>query len=102
MRAAIEGGMADAWKAFKRLQGNAVDTGKTDVGDGFGTRAYLKSNYIDRMASAVLGIYGNSKEEAMYPVYFVDADGRPLNGATDATRCASRQSSCRRSMPSGR
>ena len=35
-----------------------------------------------RMASAVLGIYGNSKEEANYPVYFVDAERKPLDGAT--------------------
>ena len=32
------------------------------------------------MAAAVLGIYGNSKDEAMYPVYFVDADGQKLDG----------------------
>ena len=25
-----------------------------------------------RMSAAVLGIYGNSKEEANYPAYFVD------------------------------
>ena len=83
MRAAIEGGMADAWKAFKEFKETQLDTGKRTSGDGFGTRAHLNGRYIDRMASAVLGIYGNSKEEAMYPVYFVDADGRPLSGATD-------------------
>jgi hypothetical protein len=33
------------------------------------------------MAAAVLGIYGNSKEEAMYPVYFVDSSGQPPDGA---------------------
>ena len=38
-----------------------------------------------RMAGAVLGIYGNSKEEAIYPVYFVDADGQKLDGANRYT-----------------
>jgi hypothetical protein len=31
-----------------------------------------------------LGIYGNSKEEANYPVYFVDAEGSPLDGASNS------------------
>jgi hypothetical protein len=30
----------------------------------------------------VLGIYGNSKEEANYPAYFTDAEGKPLDGAS--------------------
>jgi hypothetical protein len=29
----------------------------------------------------VMGIYGNSKMEAMYPVYGLDSDGEKLNGA---------------------
>jgi hypothetical protein len=28
-----------------------------------------------------MGIYGNSEQEAMYPVYGVDAEGKKLNGA---------------------
>ena len=32
------------------------------------------------MAAAVLGIWGNSAEEAIYPAYYVDAEGRPLDG----------------------
>jgi hypothetical protein len=36
------------------------------------------------MAAAVLGIYGNSKEEAMYPAYYVDGAGQKLNGATNS------------------
>ena len=54
-------------------------------GDLFGTREYLKNNYLYRMAAAVLGIYGNSKQEAMYPVYAVDADGQKLDGANRYT-----------------
>ena len=51
----------------------------------FGTRAYLKNNYLYRMAGAVLGIYGNSKQEAMYPIYAVDAGGQKLDGANRYT-----------------
>ena len=32
------------------------------------------------MSAAALGIYGNSKAEAIYPVYFVDDAKRPLSG----------------------
>jgi hypothetical protein len=37
------------------------------------------------MSGAVLGIYGNAKEEAIYPVYFVDAAGEKLDGANRYT-----------------
>jgi hypothetical protein len=47
----------------------------------FGTREYLKNNYLYRMAGAVIGIYGNSKEEAMYPFYTAGSDGKPLDGS---------------------
>jgi hypothetical protein len=79
-KTAIEGGMADgqqSYEAFKRTQ---VDTGKVTAGDMFGTRGFLKNNYMFRMAGAILGIYGNSKEEAMYPLYSLDAEGKPLEG----------------------
>jgi hypothetical protein len=32
------------------------------------------------MTAAVLGIYGNSKREAMYPAYYVGAAGQKLDG----------------------
>jgi hypothetical protein len=47
---------------------------------------------MQRMAAAALGIYGNSKEEAIYPAYFVAADGGKLNGSNRyALRFASQQ-----------
>jgi hypothetical protein len=80
-RQAASDGVADAWKAFTEFKETQLDTGKVTSGDGFGTRAFLQNNYLNRMASAVLGIYGNSKEEAIYPAYFVDADQQKLDGA---------------------
>lgn len=81
-RQAVTEGMADAWATFARFKSEEVDTGKRTSADGFGTREFLKNDYLGRMSSAVLGIYGNSKEEANYPVYFVDSERNPLNGAT--------------------
>ena len=81
MKSAIKAGIADAWAEFANLQKQKIDTGEVGFGDVFGTREYLKDNYLYRMAGAVLGIYGNSKQEAMYSGYFVDADGKKLDGA---------------------
>lgn len=72
--------MADAWQAYADLK-KRVDAKEVTSGDMFGTREFLKNNYAYRMAAAILGIYGNSKQEAMYPLYTVDADGQPLNGS---------------------
>jgi hypothetical protein len=84
IRAAMEQGMADGWADFNRVFAQ-FNQGKVQSGDVFGTRAYLKNNYSYRMAAAVLGIYGNSKEEAMYPLYGVDSTGQKLTGASDYT-----------------
>ena len=80
VKAAIEQGMADAWTDFATLQ-KRIDAKEVTSGELFGTREYLKNNYLYRMAAAVLGIYGNSKQEAMYPIYAVDADGKKLDGS---------------------
>jgi hypothetical protein len=85
MKAAYEQGMVDAWAELANLRKTEIDTGKVTSGDVFGTRAYLKNNYLYRMAAAVLGIYGNSKEEATYPMYAVDAAGQKLTGANKYT-----------------
>jgi hypothetical protein len=85
MRTAIEGGMADAWSELSTLQKDRIDTGQVSSGDLFGTRDYLKDNYLYRMAGAALGIYGNSKQEAMYPMFSNDSAGAPLTGSNDYT-----------------
>ncbi len=81
-REAMAAGMADAWLQMQKFFANEVATGKVASGDLFGSRPYLKGNYLYRFAAAVLGIYGNSKEEAMYPAYRADGQGQALNGAT--------------------
>jgi hypothetical protein len=80
VRAAIEQGMADAWTDLAALQ-KRIDAKEVPLGDCFGTREYLKNNYLYRMAAAVNGIYGNSKQEAMYPIYSIDSAGQKLEGS---------------------
>lgn len=85
MRNALEDGLADGWKTFNEFKSTQVDTGKKSSADGFGTRAFLKNDYMQRMSGAVLGIYGNSKDEALYPAYFVDSAHQKLDGANRYT-----------------
>lgn len=85
LRAAVEAGMADAWKQFEAFKKADLDTGKRTAAEGFGTREFLKNDYLVRMTSAVLGIYGNSKEEALYPTYYADASGAQLDGSKQYT-----------------
>jgi hypothetical protein len=80
IKQAVQDGMADAWSALDGVR-KEIDAGQVSTGDLFGTREYLNNNYLYRMAGAVLGIYGNSKEEALYPPYAVDAEGQPLDGS---------------------
>jgi len=80
VQAAISQGIGDAWTDFAQLKKRA-DKGEVGSGDVFGTRAHLQNNYLYRMAGAVLGIWGNSAAEAIYPTYWVDADGEKLDGA---------------------
>jgi hypothetical protein len=85
MRTAIEGGMADAWQEFDTFKKEKVDTGEVGSAQFFGTAADLKGNYLYRMAGAVLGIYGNTAAEALYPGLTHDSTGAPLTGANNYT-----------------
>ncbi len=78
---AMKQGIHDAWtQDFAQLK-KKIDVGEVTSGDLFGTREYLKNNYLYRMTAAVLGIFGNSEHEAMYPIYTTDADGQKLDAA---------------------
>ena len=85
LQKAFKDGMADAWMEFATFKKDKIDTGEVKSGDLFGTRGQLGANYLYRMAGAVIGIYANSKEEAMYPVLSTDADGKPLSGENKYT-----------------
>lgn len=84
IKTAMEQGITDAWLEFDTFKKRA-DAREITSGDVFGTRDFLKNNYLYRMGAAILGIYGNSKEEAMYPLYSVDANGNLLDGTHQYT-----------------
>ncbi|BDX31743.1 hypothetical protein TUM20985_22900 [Mycobacterium antarcticum] len=85
MKTAIQDGMADAWAELDTLKKDQIDTGKIGAAQFFGTAADLKGNYLYRMAGAVLGIYGNTAAEALYPSASTDSTGAPLTGASNYT-----------------
>lgn len=85
MQEAFKAGMADAWAEFAAFKKDKIDTGEVKSGQLFGTSEQLNGNYLYRMAGAVIGIYANSNEEAMYPVLSTDSDGAPLTGADKYT-----------------
>ncbi|MDM0011693.1 DUF1254 domain-containing protein [Variovorax sp. J22P168] len=80
LKQAVRDGIADAWKSNEATK-QRLDTHQISSGDLFGTRAFLKNNYQYRMTAAVAGIYGNSKDEAIYPVLALDSKGRRLDGS---------------------
>ena len=83
IKTAIEAGRADAWKDFDGVA-KQMNAGKITSGDVFGTREFLGDNYLYRWLGTI-GIYGNAKQEAMYPVLAVDSKGQKLNGANKYT-----------------
>ena len=81
MKQAFSDGIADAWKELEHLKTTDIAAGRVSSGDLFGTREILNNNYLYRFAGAVLGIYANSQDEAIYPAYLVDADGDSLDAS---------------------
>ena len=91
MREAIEAGVKDG---NDQLQAAIAKT--TSSVDLFGTREFLGTDYVMRRAlGAAMGLYGNSKEEAYYTAYAVDAGKQPLDELSD-TSCTSPRTRCRR------
>jgi len=76
MKAALQAGMADGQKAIDERREAAH--GKT--ADMFGTREFLKNDFLARAAGAQIGILANSREEAIYISYEKDSAGQGLSG----------------------
>ena len=76
-QAALKAGMADGQQE--------IDARRTSLGGRsdalFGTREFLKNDYVTRAVGTQVGIGANSREEALYPIYEHDADGQPLDGS---------------------
>ena len=80
-RQAITAGIKDAWQVVFAGLEKRMNAGELTSADVFGSREFLKNNYSYRFIGAKLGIYGNSKEEAIYIPYFVDAGQKPLDAS---------------------
>lgn len=78
---AVAAGIADALTQDLSMLVARMNSGQLGSGDVFGTREFLAGNYDYRFVGAKLGLYGNSREEALYPTYFVDGQGQPLDAA---------------------
>ncbi len=101
IRKALEEGIADAWQEFAGIK-KQMDEGKVTSGDTFGSREHLKNNYLYRMLATIVGIYGNSRQEAMYPLYTADSSDSRSTEPRHVTPYVSHPASFRRPMRSGR
>jgi hypothetical protein len=81
MREAFAGGLADA-----RMQLAAARTRAPDAAHLFGARERVGSDITLRALGAMSGLYGDSREEALYPLYREDARGDVLDGSRRAYR----------------
>ncbi|WP_287192423.1 DUF1254 domain-containing protein [Paraburkholderia sp.] len=75
-RAAIEAGVADGKAALADAEKHTTSSFNL-----FGAREALKDDYTTRAVAAAMGIYGNTKEEAVYVGTRVDGDHRQLVGS---------------------
>jgi hypothetical protein len=72
----IQDSNADIAVVMKKVNADEISSG-----DLFGTREVLKDNYLYRYVGAKLGLYGNSKQDAIYFGYFVDASHQRLDAS---------------------
>lgn len=77
IQTAIKAGMDDGQKAIDRKRASVG--GKTD--GLFGSRDYLKNDFLARAAGTQMGIGANSRDEAIYPIFDKDSGGQPLDGS---------------------
>jgi len=87
LKAGVKEGLAEMEAFIAQEASDPLSSGKI-----FGTREFLTQsvgkNYgldkpdILRSVAAHMGLYGNSADEASYPLYLTDADGEPLDGSS--------------------
>jgi hypothetical protein len=80
---AIGDGIFDGGVAMEGLM-KQINADEVSSSQFFGSREYLKGNWLCRFAGAKLGLYGNSGEEAIYLGYFVDANHQPLDASKNS------------------
>jgi hypothetical protein len=80
MQKAVSDGIGDAGAEMTGLM-KRINSDEVSSSDFFGTREFLKNNYLYRYAGAKLGLYGNSGDEAIYYALFVDGKQHPLDAS---------------------
>jgi hypothetical protein len=80
VKQAVTAGIADSGADLKDIM-TRINTDQIASSQMFGTRDFLKNNYVYRYVGAKLGLYGNSGAEASYYGYFVDANHQPLDAS---------------------
>jgi len=78
--AAIDEGIQDGMKELSENESKTKSS--TDL---FGTRADLQNNYLARATGAGMGLFGNSKQEAVYTGSIKDDAGQFLSGENKYT-----------------
>ena len=89
LAAGVQEGFADIEALIAGLGSDPLASSKI-----FGTRTFLRDSakknfgqddhYLIRATAAQTGLYGNSGIEAIYPTYFTDSDGQPLDASMHA------------------
>ncbi len=77
---AIIDGIADTRADVEGMM-KKINTDQVQSSDLFGTREFLKNNYLYRFVGAKLGLYGNSGADAAYFGYFIDSEHLPLDAS---------------------
>ncbi len=83
VKQAIDAGISEVWQVNLPSLMAQVNAGVLTSVDVFGTREFLNNNYQYRFVGAKLGIYGNSREDAVYLTYFVDGENNKLDAVTN-------------------
>lgn len=78
---AINEGVREAQDAIKNKAENiAKRVNGWNMMNAFGSREFFHGDRLLRAAAVMVGIYGNDKVEAFYPVAYVDNEGDILDG----------------------
>jgi len=79
---AINEGIEEAQVAIKNKAENIAErVNGWNMLEAFGPREFYNGDWLLRAAAVMVGIYGNDKAEAFYPVAYVDEGGETLDGS---------------------
>jgi hypothetical protein len=81
-KAAVLLGMKEGeTKIDEAIKNFGTDINGWNVAAIFGDHAFYNGDWLKRAAAAKFGIFGNSAEEALYPIVTKDANGAELDGS---------------------